>query len=118
VAPNDAYLPYRGASAGGGYTTAGDLLRFADALQHHKLLSAQDTQLLLTPNNARGGGDRYGIGFGIEHEPSGICFGHSGGSPGPSRHAGGLPAGGLQSRKRGPSWENPPVLAFILPHLS
>ncbi len=80
--PNDAYLPYRGASAGGGYTTAGDLLRFADALQHHKLLSAHDTQLLLTPSDAQGGGDRYGLGFQIEHEPSGVCFGHSGGSLG------------------------------------
>lgn len=80
--PNDASLPYRGASAGGGYTTAGDLLRFADALQHHKLLSAHDTQLLLTPTDAQGGGDRYGLGFQIEHEPSGVCFGHSGGAPG------------------------------------
>ena len=80
--PNDAFVPYRGASAGGGYTTAGDLLHFAAALQQHTLLSARDTQLLLTPSGAQGGGERYGLGFGIEREPSGVCFGHSGGSPG------------------------------------
>jgi CubicO group peptidase (beta-lactamase class C family) len=82
--PNDAYLPYRGASAGGGYTSARDLLRFADALQRHKLLSAHDTQLLLTPTDAQGGGNHYGLGFQIQHEPAGVCFGHSGGSPGQS----------------------------------
>ena len=80
--PNDAFIPYRGTSAGGGYTTAGDLLHFAAALQQHTLLSARDTQLLLTPSGAQGGGERYGLGFGIEREPSGVCFGHSGGSPG------------------------------------
>jgi D-alanyl-D-alanine carboxypeptidase len=80
--PNDAYLPYSGASAGGGYTTAGDLLRFAEALQQHKLLDVQNTQLLLTPNDTKGGGERYGFGFQIERQPSGLCFGHSGGSPG------------------------------------
>ena len=82
VHPDDAFLPYRGASAGGGYTTAGDLLYFARALQDHKLLDAKDTQLLLTPSGLQGGGERYGLGFGIDREPSGVCFGHSGGSPG------------------------------------
>jgi CubicO group peptidase (beta-lactamase class C family) len=79
---NDAYLPYRGASAGGGYTTAGDLLLFAEALQGHKLLSVANTQLVLTPTDIPGGGDLYGFGFQIDREPSGLCFGHSGGSPG------------------------------------
>jgi D-alanyl-D-alanine carboxypeptidase len=80
--PNDAYLPYRGASAGGGYTTAGDLLRFSEALQQHKLLDAKSTQLLLTPYNPRGIAESYGFGFQIDRQPSGVCFGHSGGSPG------------------------------------
>ena len=39
-------LPYRGTSAGGGYTTVGDLLRFANALQSNFLLDAAHTQLL------------------------------------------------------------------------
>lgn len=34
---------YRGTSAGGGYSTVGDLLRFADALDQHKLLNVQLT---------------------------------------------------------------------------
>lgn len=80
--PNDATLPYRGASAGGGYTTAGDLLRFADALESHKLLSAENMHLLLTPSGIHGGGESYGFGFAIEREPSGTCFGHTGGGPG------------------------------------
>jgi CubicO group peptidase (beta-lactamase class C family) len=80
--PNDASLPYRGASAGGGYTTAGDLLRFSKALQQHKLLDAQTTQLLLTPYYARGIDGSYGFGFQIDRQPSGVCFGHSGGAPG------------------------------------
>ncbi len=80
--PDDAFLPYRGASAGGGYTTAEDLLHFSEALQHNKLLSAKDTRLLLTPSGTQGGGERYGLGFGIDQESSGVCFGHSGGSPG------------------------------------
>ncbi len=82
MAANDATLPYRGASAGGGYTTAGDLLRFAAALQGNKLLNAKDTELLLTPSQAHGGGERYGFGFQIDRQPSGTCFGHSGGAPG------------------------------------
>src|SRR5208282_3108804 len=38
--PNTDSLPYRGTSAGGGYSTVGDLLRFANALLSHKLLNA------------------------------------------------------------------------------
>ena len=44
--PNVDSLPYRGTSAGGGYTTVGDLLRFANALQNNTLLDAAHTQLL------------------------------------------------------------------------
>lgn len=80
--PNDSFLPYRGASAGGGYTTVGDLLHFAEALQHNTLLGARDMQLLLTPNDAQDGGEFYGMGFDIERVHSGVCFGHMGGSPG------------------------------------
>lgn len=38
--PNTDTLPYRGTSAGGGYSTVEDLLKFATALQTHKLLNA------------------------------------------------------------------------------
>jgi hypothetical protein len=42
-APNTNTLPYRGTSAGGGYSTVGDLTRFAQALLGHELLSAEST---------------------------------------------------------------------------
>jgi hypothetical protein len=43
--PNADTLPYRGTSAGGGYSTVEDLLRFANALQNHKLLNADYAEL-------------------------------------------------------------------------
>lgn len=46
--PNTNFLPFRGTAAGGGYTTVGDLLRFANALREKKLLDAQYTELLTT----------------------------------------------------------------------
>jgi CubicO group peptidase (beta-lactamase class C family) len=44
--PNTETLPYRGTSAGGGYSTVGDLLKFADALWSNELLSASYTEML------------------------------------------------------------------------
>jgi hypothetical protein len=38
--PNTDTLPYRGTFAGGGYSTVEDLLKFANALEDHKLLNA------------------------------------------------------------------------------
>ena len=46
--PNTETLPYRGTSAGGGYSTVEDLARFASALVSHKLLDAERTRLLTT----------------------------------------------------------------------
>ena len=46
--PNTDTLPYRGTSAGGGYSTVEDLLKFATALQSNKLLKAQYTEMLNT----------------------------------------------------------------------
>ena len=45
--PNTDWLPWRGTAAGGGYSTVGDVARFADALTGHKLLSPAFTELLL-----------------------------------------------------------------------
>ncbi len=79
--PNTDTLPYRGTSAGGGYSTVEDLLRFANALQTRKLLNADYTELLTTGkvDTPRG---RYGYGFGDQTINGTRCFGHGGGAPG------------------------------------
>jgi CubicO group peptidase (beta-lactamase class C family) len=79
--PNTDTLPYRGTSAGGGYSTVEDLLRFAEALEKNKLLNAQYTELLTTgkqgtPNNS------YAFGFEDRRYNGVRCIGHGGGSPG------------------------------------
>ncbi len=79
--PNTDTLPYRGTSAGGGYSTVEDLVKFASALQQNKLLNSHYTELLTTgkpgtPDNT------YAFGFG-DHKINGTrCFGHGGGAPG------------------------------------
>jgi D-alanyl-D-alanine carboxypeptidase len=80
--PNTDTLPYRGTSAGGGYSTVEDLFRFATALQDHKLLDAKYTDLLTTGKVDTDRGEKYAYGF-FEHEKGGLkCFGHGGGAPG------------------------------------
>lgn len=81
LVPNTDTLPYRGTSAGGGYSTVEDLLRFATALQTHKLLNAQYTELLTT-GKTETGGDKYAFGFQDEMINGTRCFGHGGGAPG------------------------------------
>ena len=45
---NTFFLPYRGTSAGGGYSTVGDLLSFANSLSANRLLDGYYTKLLTT----------------------------------------------------------------------
>jgi CubicO group peptidase (beta-lactamase class C family) len=79
--PNTDTLPYRGTSAGGGYSTVEDLLKFANALQENKLLNAHFTELL-TAGKAGTPDSSYAYGFG-DHTLNGTrCFGHGGGAPG------------------------------------
>ena len=82
--PNVDTLPYRGTSAGGGYSTVEDLLAFANALENHTLLDAKHVDLLTTGKVERPGGDsKYAYGFGDEISADGVrCFGHGGGAPG------------------------------------
>jgi CubicO group peptidase (beta-lactamase class C family) len=73
----------RGGPAGGGYSTVGDLVRFATALHNHEILTPATTELLLSPKAevpGPGQGFSYGYGFGID-SARGIV-GHSGGFPG------------------------------------
>jgi hypothetical protein len=80
--PNNDTLPYRGTSAGGGYSTVEDLLLFANALESHKLLDAKYTELLTTGKVDTPNGDKYAYGFGESKEGRMRCFGHGGGAPG------------------------------------
>lgn len=77
--PNTATLPWRGTSAGGGYSTVSDLLKFAQALTEHKILSAQSLEQA-TREQTKGPG--YGFGFGVGDDGGQHFFGHSGGAPG------------------------------------
>jgi hypothetical protein len=80
---NTDTLPYRGTSAGGGYCTVGDLLKFADALMGHKLLNAENTVLLITGKVDSGGGRKYAYGFEDGRgKDGGGAVGHGGGAPG------------------------------------
>jgi D-alanyl-D-alanine carboxypeptidase len=79
--PNTDTLPYRGTSAGGGYSTVEDLGRFADALEGHKLLDVLYTEMLTS--GKPGTPDRsYAYGFEDRMVNGTRCFGHGGGAPG------------------------------------
>jgi CubicO group peptidase (beta-lactamase class C family) len=75
-------LPYRGTSAGGGYSTVEDLMRFATAIESNKLLDAHHTELLTVGKTEIPSGDKYAYGF-VDKTATGLhCFGHAGGAPG------------------------------------
>jgi D-alanyl-D-alanine carboxypeptidase len=60
---NSDTLPYRGTSAGGGYSTVEDLLKFATALQTNQLLKPQHTEMLTTGKVETPNGGKYAYGF-------------------------------------------------------
>src|SRR5260370_12899733 len=81
--PNTDTLPYRGTSAGGGYSTVEDLQRFASALSSHKLLGAEYTELLTTGKVETPRSGKYP--FGLFHDGADASvrhFRHGGGAPG------------------------------------
>jgi CubicO group peptidase (beta-lactamase class C family) len=81
--PNTLLLPWRGTAAGGGYSTVGDLSRFAEALTSHELLSADSTQLLVTGKVVLGPGIGYAFGFlDLRDRDGNSSVGHGGGFPG------------------------------------
>jgi D-alanyl-D-alanine carboxypeptidase len=82
--PNTETLPYRGVAAGGGYTTVGDLLKFANALLAHALLDAAHTELLITGKVDASLNVRYAYGFEDARKDGVGAVGHSGGAPGMS----------------------------------
>jgi D-alanyl-D-alanine carboxypeptidase len=75
--PNTDTLPWRGTAAGGGYSTVGDLLRFAHALASGRLLSTATLAEATRPHQ-----QQYGYGFGVQGQGPLRSFGHGGGAPG------------------------------------
>jgi CubicO group peptidase (beta-lactamase class C family) len=61
--PNADTLPYRGTSAGGGYSTVEDLARFAHAVLRHQLLPPDSTELLITGKVESWPVVKYAYGF-------------------------------------------------------
>jgi CubicO group peptidase (beta-lactamase class C family) len=80
--PVKEQLPYRGTSAGGGYSTVGDLLRFATALVQHKLLNVRLTNQATTGQVKNLYGFYDGFGFGVQSFNGTQCFGHNGAGAG------------------------------------
>ncbi len=68
----------KGGPAGGGFSTVGDLHKFAMALVNEKLVSKESLNLLWTDSS----NGSYGYGFSIKKGASGKVVGHSGGFPG------------------------------------
>jgi D-alanyl-D-alanine carboxypeptidase len=75
--PNTDTLPWRGTSAGGGYSTVGDLLRFAQALESGTLISKATLAQATRPRQ-----QQYGYGFDMQGQGRLGSYGHGGGAPG------------------------------------
>ena len=84
LTPNWDSLPWRGMSAGGGDSTVGDLLRFAEALRSHKLLNAELTETVITGKHQPGpnANRKYAYGFEENFISGHRIVGHGGGAPG------------------------------------
>ena len=83
--PNTDTLPYRGTSAGGGYSTVEDLARFAEALLSHKLLGPDATELLITgkvEHSGRSASDTPTASRMHRDADGNGWVGHGGGAPG------------------------------------
>ena len=79
--PNVELMAYRGNAAGGGFSTVGDLTKFAAALMENKLLSPANTRLLLAGKVDMPWGGRYAYGFEDLRDTLGYV-GHGGAAPG------------------------------------
>lgn len=79
IVSNESTLPWRGTSAGGGYTTVDDLMKFAEALMSNKLLKVETLSEATRPQFTSAS---YGFGFQIGKPDEARTYGHSGGAPG------------------------------------
>jgi CubicO group peptidase (beta-lactamase class C family) len=116
---NAPTLPYRGTPAGGGYSTVGDLARFALAVREHRLLDPAHTAQLLAGKVETAPGARYAYGFVDRVVGSRRFVGHSGGAAGMNGDLAFEPNGGyvvvVLSNLDPPAAGQ--VSAFILPRL-
>jgi CubicO group peptidase (beta-lactamase class C family) len=80
---SNIFVLHRGAPHGGGYSTVEDLFRFAQALEGHKLLNKEYTDLDMTGTVAVNNGiGKYALGM-EEYFVNGVrIVGHSGGAAG------------------------------------
>ena len=76
LVPNAGMMRWSSTSAGGGYSTAGDLFLFAQALQSGKLLDSALLKEATTGNTIH---NSYGLGFYVLDDGA---YGHGGGGPG------------------------------------
>ena len=80
---NAGSLPWRGMAAGGGYSTARDLLALGEALRGGRLLQP-DTLAQATQPSTEGGW--YGLGMMLARGDAPPGYGHDGGAPGMSAY--------------------------------
>lgn len=73
------HLAAKGTPFGGGYSTAGDLIRFAEALRGGKLLKKESVETLWTGRANEG---RYGYGFEVRRYSGVRIVGHGAGGSG------------------------------------
>jgi CubicO group peptidase (beta-lactamase class C family) len=71
----------RGGPAGGGYSTARDLLAFAEAMREGRLVTPATAERLWSAKPELQSPE-YGYGFGVSKDALGRSTGHSGGFPG------------------------------------
>ena len=80
---NTTMREVRGGPAGGGYSSAGDMLKFETALRENKLLDAEHTRTVMTGKVDSGEPiGKYGYGFGESDSNGRHIVGHNGGAPG------------------------------------
>src|SRR5436190_7907769 len=83
IRDNNSLREIKGGPAGGGYSTAPDLVKFQQALFGYKLLDKAHTELVTTGKvDGPGGMGKYGYGFGINEAGGKHSVGHNGGAPG------------------------------------
>jgi D-alanyl-D-alanine carboxypeptidase len=93
--------------AGGAYTTAGDLLKFINALAAAQLLDAAHTDLLLH-GQAKIGGKSYPYDVSGKAENGAVFIGHQGGGPGANGDLRAFPGNGYTLvilSNFGPPWQ-------------